>query len=564
MLLWSTGRMMVFTLHRYILRELLRVFFLTAVALTVMLSLGSILRPVQEYGVGPRQVVALMGYLLPVTLTFVLPIAALLAGSLVYGRFAVDNELDACRASGISLLTLVYPGLALAIAVAIANLMLSFHVMPVFVHRAEQSFKDDAKQILFRNIQRQGYYRLPPDSRYVVYADVADLRNDTLSGVVVVEVENGSIKKTISAEHAKVVFNPQRRFNEVQITAHNTYHMDPDGGGAFAEWLSVTTEFGSLLGDDIKFKKLDEMKRIRDVDLMLFDPIARLALRMYAQLTAEVLAQDIRSKTGGPESTERAWQGSRGLYVLHSGQKFVEFAADRCSVSPDNEEEIELAGNVMAAEYDAVVEADAVHKKLVRTYKCQRALIHVEQEDIFQTLTLELRSPTWKTANGGEETAWSWIRIRGLVVPPSVEAATSRFRTERGLRAEALASGPQALHTRPSEELTQLQKRLQREIRKTLADIHAETHSRLVFGIGCISMIAIGIGLGIVFKGGHLLSAFGASCIPAAVLIVCIMMGRNIATNLGSQAVSGTFLMWSGLTFLTLMAVLLYHRLLRN
>ncbi|MHC4364386.1 MAG: LptF/LptG family permease [Planctomycetota bacterium] len=126
---------MIFTLQRYIFRETFRVFVLAAVALTLILSLGMILRPVQEYGVGPRQVIHLMGYFLPITLTFVLPMAALFAAALVYGRFAGDNELDACRASGISLLTLVYPGLALAVMVAIANLILSFHVVPAFVHR---------------------------------------------------------------------------------------------------------------------------------------------------------------------------------------------------------------------------------------------------------------------------------------------------------------------------------------------------------------------------------------------------------------------------------------------
>jgi lipopolysaccharide export system permease protein len=145
---------MIFTLQRYIFRELIKVFVPAVLALTVILSLGGILRPVQEYGVGPRQVLHLMLYFLPITLTFVLPMAALFAGALVYGRLAGDNELDASRASGISLLTLVYPGLALAIIVAICNLILSFHIMPVFVHLAEKSLKADAKQILFRNVQR--------------------------------------------------------------------------------------------------------------------------------------------------------------------------------------------------------------------------------------------------------------------------------------------------------------------------------------------------------------------------------------------------------------------------
>ena len=74
---------MLGTLHRYIFRELLRVFLFAVVGLTLILSLGSILQPVQEYGVGPKQVVHLMGYFLPITLTFVLPMAALFAGALI-------------------------------------------------------------------------------------------------------------------------------------------------------------------------------------------------------------------------------------------------------------------------------------------------------------------------------------------------------------------------------------------------------------------------------------------------------------------------------------------------
>ncbi len=117
---------MVFILHKYIFRELLKVFAPAAAALTLILSLGSVLRPMQEFGVGPRQAVHIMGYFLPVTLTFVLPIAALFAGALVYGRLAGDNELDACKASGIGFLRLVYPGLALALIVASANLIFEF------------------------------------------------------------------------------------------------------------------------------------------------------------------------------------------------------------------------------------------------------------------------------------------------------------------------------------------------------------------------------------------------------------------------------------------------------
>jgi hypothetical protein len=77
-------------------------------------------------------------------------------------------------------------------------------------------------------------------------------------------------------------------------------------------------------------------------------------------------------------------------------------------------------------------------------------------------------------------------------------------------------------------------------------------------------MILIGIGLGIIKKGGHLLSAFGASCVPAAVLVICIMSGKNIAENLGAQSISGVMLMWGGLVFLCVLAFGIHLKLARN
>jgi len=532
------NKFMVFTLHRYIFRELIKVFVLTAVALTLMMSLGMILRPVQEYGVGPRQVVHLIGYFLPIVLTFVLPMAALFAATLVYGRFASDNELDACRASGISLLTLVYPGLALAIMVATANLILSFHVVPAFVGRSEKSLKADAKQILFRNIQRKGYYE-PPGGRYLIYADQANPQNDTLSGVIVTDTDGYEVKKIITAENARVRFNPHENFNEVQITAHNTYQMGHEDEVWFwAESLSLRVPFGSLLGDNIKFKKIDEMKRIRS-DLIRFYPIRKLAGRVYAQLTAELLAQDIAGKIANDPNS---------FYRLRCGEKFVEFTAGQCGVR--DEEKVQLSGEVVV--FDATTQP-------AQTLHTTKAVLYIEGDELAPTLTMELYNATWQHPDGLEVLTQRHI-IRGLILP---EAVTDEFKSENVLESIRLVSQSSALQE-PSPKLKGLQNNLQRKMWSTLVQIKAEIHSRLVFGTGCVSLIMIGIGLGIIKKGGHLLSAFGVSSIPAAVLIVCIMMGKNITKNPDTQFGSGVVLMWSGLVFLSLLVVVIYHRLLKN
>jgi hypothetical protein len=77
-------------------------------------------------------------------------------------------------------------------------------------------------------------------------------------------------------------------------------------------------------------------------------------------------------------------------------------------------------------------------------------------------------------------------------------------------------------------------------------------------------MILIGIGLGILQRGGHLLSAFGASCLPAAVLVVAIMSGKNITKNAGAEGPSGAAIMWGGLAFLVLLTAFIYRKLSRS
>ena len=113
---------MVFTLHRYIFRDLCKTFLLATAVLSLVLGLGVMLRPLRDFSVDPVNVLKLLAYTLPITLTMVIPISALLAATVNYGRLAVDNEITACRSSGISLTTLVYPALTLALLVGMATL----------------------------------------------------------------------------------------------------------------------------------------------------------------------------------------------------------------------------------------------------------------------------------------------------------------------------------------------------------------------------------------------------------------------------------------------------------
>ncbi len=182
------------------------------------------------------------------------------------------------------------------------------------------------------------------------------------------------------------------------------------------------------------------------------------------------------------------------------------------------------------------------------------------------TLTLDIQNAKWTSADPQNPQAQENILarqiIRGLVLPAAV---TDNFKTADILNEINPKAISAALHAGPEQQLLALQDQLQKKIAITLAHIGSETHSRLVFGIGCITLIMIGIGLGIILKGGHLLTAFAASAAPALALIACIMMGKNIAENPTSTIVlPASRLMWAGLIILSLLGLELYRRLLRH
>ena len=542
---------MVFTIHRYIFRELLRVFVLAGVALTLILSLGSMLRPIQEYGVGPEQIIHLLGYFLPITLTFVLPMAALFAAALIYGRFGSDNELDACRASGISFMTLVYPGLCLAIIVAITTLILSFHVVPAFVHRAEKAIKANAKQILFRNIQRKGYYTLP-GGEFHIYADRAMPENDMLSGVIIVESEGLDITKLITAETAKIEFEDiDKSFNRVTVVAQEAYQID-DHGQVYSRQLPASGRFESLLADNIKFQKIDQIKKIK-VDMMHFNPVRKLTLKIRAHLASELLARAIADEIAGDGS---------GYYRLVGEDRIVMFSAGRCVPKYPKFKDKDKAATIELSGIVKLSELHKVHQQLICRWESEEGIIRLEDNEVGSTLEMVLYNPSWERDDKGRDGSIKGLAQRHVIKDlPLPEAIEERLAGDNLV--EKLLDVRSILPT-PTPGLISLEKRLRRKIKSTTNEISSEIHSRLVLGLGCTVLILIGIALGVIFKGGHLLSAFGASSIPAAALIVFIMAGKDLTKNHAVPMMVGITVMWSGLIVLSILTVIIYRKLLKT
>ena len=540
--------MIVFTLHRYIFKDLIKAFVLTTIAMTLIFSLGSILRPVQEHGAGPIQAMMLLWYFVPITLTFVMPIAALFSCTIVYGRFAADNELDACRASGIGITTLIYPGLCLAVTVAIINLMLSFHVVPSFVDKAEKSINSNIKQILYRNLERKGYYSVPESRNPVqLHADAAKIDGNTLKllGVNIIKTKDGIFNGLITAKAADITFDiSDQGRSQITIEPQDAFNIDINGQSSVRS-APIIKEIPPLLEENVKFLKINKLKQIKN-DPMLFKPINDIVTQTHTQLSLELMAEAISNQIADSEDI---------YYVLESDNKIIKFTSKTSELqrvkNQKDESEIILRDNVIVYEFEKLTGLQ------IRTWNCDLATISL-QSDYNNKFKLSLERAYYYIEGHKGQNPILIYNITDLNLP---EAISSRVNSSDML---STIKNKKCQPENISPKLAGLMGGIKSLINKTYNAITAEIHFRLVFGIGCISIITVGICLGIIHRGGHILSAFGLSVMPAAALLVFLMMGKNLTKNPASPPEPGLILMWLGFLLLSTLAVFLFRKLTRN
>jgi len=141
-------------LHRYILRDMVKALGVALAAVTGLFSFGLVLPTLQEYGLGPLASLLYMGLVMPRAAYLALPLSAALAGSLVYGRLAAENELMACRASGVPRWSLFWPTLVLATGVGALTLLLAAWPLPESKYTAKALAKADIESLFYSELTR--------------------------------------------------------------------------------------------------------------------------------------------------------------------------------------------------------------------------------------------------------------------------------------------------------------------------------------------------------------------------------------------------------------------------
>ena len=148
-------------IHRMILIELLKIFFIALVALTGIILLAGVISEAMKNGFGPAQILACIPLLLPSLLPYTVPTTTLFATCIVYGRLAADNEILALKSAGVHITHVVLPALFLGLATSAVTMACYLDVIPYTGYLLRNPVIRDVEELLYGMLRRDGCIQHP-------------------------------------------------------------------------------------------------------------------------------------------------------------------------------------------------------------------------------------------------------------------------------------------------------------------------------------------------------------------------------------------------------------------
>lgn len=525
-------------LQTYVLRELSKTFALTTVGLTVLLSLGGGLGNIlRAETVSSGLLAQILLLTLPGAFTMALPVAALFAAAMTFGRLSADNELNACRAAGINIHWLFLPAVGISLVVAVFVFISSQFIMPGLFHRLEDLVRARIETIVVNELSTRGHFEyqgtaISADSVTPLAPPPPGDAGATpaghwfrILGAAYLERAGDKPARLATAESALAVFLPGEARPRIVSRLHNVRGFD------------LRT---------LRFYRLAEQP-LGPYEI----PLERLAAPLKPKwMTLPALLYYVSRPAELPEIAERLDALRRRIAAYRLAEQLVHrLATDPQGVTLGDEslrlritaEQVRLNARTVAAELRGARVLEQRHDEQ-RVFEADRAYLTVRQDprDATPRVAVELSGHVraWDPGAPQRQVERADYRFPPLAVgaaPPDVPPPRTLV-------------DPQArLDLAPP--LDRLRTGLLSETSRQYRKIVGVLHSRFAFSLSVLAIVPLGAALGAIFRGSHVMTAFGISFAPGLFLIATIAMGRQLAEHPGTEQI-GLATIWGALVAL--------------
>jgi len=514
---------------------------------------------IDAQGIGALELVKLLIYLTPVVLTFSLPVAALFSATITYGRFSADNEINACRASGINIHKLLLPAFVLSILVFLATFVLQNFAYPRLITRIESMVSRDMQTISYMQLKQNGFISYLGFTLHCDHAEEAAIPRQQsdgtwtpgrirLSKVAFVRHEHDEPVMYGTAKDADVVFDRRAGASAVSVQLDQVRMFKKDQGTYEVAQGSIgPVAVPPFMKPRIKFLSLTELRSIVRDPTTFGEFEDGIEKGLYARLRESLVYRDIMQQ------------------MAKNSQYQLEDATHVYTITMDNGGTVESGAKDGRITLQPGVKIKQIDKRdqTWKLFRSQTAIITAQDfgPNAGPLITISLKG------KGGVRIHYSTdvdpeavdekprLELEKIPAPDRVLAESRTYALDRLLdpapmEIDYINTVSKARHN--AAELRQ----------SIIARAAVEIHSRFAYSVSALVLLTLGAGLGIMFRGGHLVSAFGLSFIPMTLVVVMIITGKQIS-QAGVMEL-GVAIMYAGVVLVLLANVVVLGKLLRR
>ncbi len=184
---------------RYILWDVLKIFALSLVAMTLVISLVFVGQKLVDEDVSYLSIAKLMPYIFLIALQYSVPATILFSVCCVYGRMSADNEIIAIKSAGISPMCVFRPAVVLGALISVPSVWLNDLAVSWAAPAMEHIVLRSLEEIIYRGLSSKKSYNT--DKGLTIH--VQEVRDRWLIKPKI-WMQSETQLKTIVAESAKI------------------------------------------------------------------------------------------------------------------------------------------------------------------------------------------------------------------------------------------------------------------------------------------------------------------------------------------------------------------------
>ncbi|MCQ2102439.1 MAG: LptF/LptG family permease [Fibrobacter sp.] len=286
-------------LVRYVLKELIAPFLASLFGITFLFVvdfLVKILDSVLSKGLPTSTVVEIFVLNLAWMLSLSIPMAVLVASLMAFGRLSGDQEITACKAAGISPLSLMRPVLIVSMLVSVLMVVFNNWVLPEANHRSVELMSAVSRKKPHAFIDAGRLITQFPDVQ--LWVNHIDPTTGTLYGIQIFEMERKGAPRIVYADSATMEYADNGATLMLRLRSGENHMTDADNPENYFRIRFFSQDLAMKNVDDRLERRSRSYRSDREMPIEMMQDVVEDARQKYVEFKADAEERRLNTLVG--------------------------------------------------------------------------------------------------------------------------------------------------------------------------------------------------------------------------------------------------------------------------